>query len=858
MKGYRDNGGAAGGFGARNKTVYDDVFGGPPKFGATTLPPRLEDYTEIFQGFHASRGSSIPILDLPPPCNESGDVWFDLQSSKLDYSEVFGGFNGLDFAVSYEELFKISKVGDGDSSDDVWTPAESETLSDELDPYASMEMNQHVSTEDPIELFGVQLQSEPNFEAEKDLIINDSQFLDVPNEIENEKLFSLDNNNNDDSSSNHFGGVSERKQLKKSLSQPLDNVYDTERYKPHLSVSDLSLKTQPSNLPPPSRPPPVLSSKKGNSNSKLKTCKTFAFEKMRGDRSPPYFDVEIDASSSAAADAAAMKDAVEQAQAKLRSAKELMNKKKEALQIHSKNNVSDKKERVNGDERERETHNKKISLESYEQKQDFNFKNVNGLNEEDEHIKEDTLEIKTTSEADENESESYENLIEIQLKDNDMKPGVKLVEEFYNKTPDEWEEYDVASFQEAFEKEHEKEVKESEEQVGPPEIVITLTPQSEEESDDKISELNHNHEEDENEITQNADVANETTQGSEKKEIEKEEELTEEVESKSNTEEISDSSDVVDQVDNELTSTNNFQNVNETSSMEKNDEKNKEREKLERERERMRKEEEERERQIEREKDRMAIDRATLEARERAFSETKERSERAAVERATAEYRQRALAEARERLEKACAEARERSLAEKTMEGRLRVEKATAEARERAEKSVDDKFSNSRSMGLRYPNQNASSYNNGGESESPQRCKARLERYQRTADRAAKALAEKNMRDLLAQKEQAERNRLAESLDAEVKRWCSGKQGNLRALLSTLQYILGSESGWQPIPLTEVITTAAVKKAYRKATLCVHPDKLQQRGASIQQKYICEKVFDLLKEAWNKFNSEER
>uniref|UniRef100_A0A804M093 Uncharacterized protein n=1 Tax=Zea mays TaxID=4577 RepID=A0A804M093_MAIZE len=37
------------------------------------------------------------------------------------------------------------------------------------------------------------------------------------------------------------------------------------------------------------------------------------------------------------------------------------------------------------------------------------------------------------------------------------------------------------------------------------------------------------------------------------------------------------------------------------------------------------------------------------------------------------------------------------------------------------------------------------------------------------------------------------------------------------------------------------------KKAYRKATLCVHPDKVQQRGATIRQKYICEKVFDLLK-----------
>ncbi|XP_028086521.1 auxilin-related protein 2-like [Camellia sinensis] len=146
----------------------------------------------------------------------------------------------------------------------------------------------------------------------------------------------------------------------------------------------------------------------------------------------------------------------------------------------------------------------------------------------------------------------------------------------------------------------------------------------------------------------------------------------------------------------------------------------------------------------------------------------------------------------------------------------------------------------------------------GVEGESAQRCKARLERHRRTTERVAKALAEKNMRDLLAQREQAERNRLVEALDAEVKRWSSGKEANLRALLSTLQYILGPDSGWQRIPLAEVITSAIVKKAYKKATLCVHPDKLQQRGASVQQKYICEKVFDLLKEAWNGFNSEEQ
>ncbi|CAN1781356.1 Auxilin-related protein 2 [Linum perenne] len=121
----------------------------------------------------------------------------------------------------------------------------------------------------------------------------------------------------------------------------------------------------------------------------------------------------------------------------------------------------------------------------------------------------------------------------------------------------------------------------------------------------------------------------------------------------------------------------------------------------------------------------------------------------------------------------------------------------------------------------------------------------------------AKALAEKNQRDLNAQMEQEERHRIAETLDFEIKRWSAGKEGNLRALLSTMQYVLWPECGWQPVSLTDLITAASVKKAYRKATLCIHPDKVQQKGANLQQKYIAEKVFDLLKEAWNKFNSEE-
>ncbi|XP_020979768.1 auxilin-related protein 2-like isoform X3 [Arachis ipaensis] len=52
----------------------------------------------------------------------------------------------------------------------------------------------------------------------------------------------------------------------------------------------------------------------------------------------------------------------------------------------------------------------------------------------------------------------------------------------------------------------------------------------------------------------------------------------------------------------------------------------------------------------------------------------------------------------------------------------------------------------------------------------------------------AKSLAERNQRDLQTQGEQAERHRLAETLDFEIKRWAAGNEGNLRALLSTLHY----------------------------------------------------------------------
>jgi hypothetical protein len=53
----------------------------------------------------------------------------------------------------------------------------------------------------------------------------------------------------------------------------------------------------------------------------------------------------------------------------------------------------------------------------------------------------------------------------------------------------------------------------------------------------------------------------------------------------------------------------------------------------------------------------------------------------------------------------------------------------------------------------------------------------------------------------------------------------------------------------------DVIEGAAVKKAYQKALLCLHPDKLQQRGAAMHHKYIAEKVFDIL-QVWRAYHKQ--
>jgi hypothetical protein len=61
------------------------------------------------------------------------------------------------------------------------------------------------------------------------------------------------------------------------------------------------------------------------------------------------------------------------------------------------------------------------------------------------------------------------------------------------------------------------------------------------------------------------------------------------------------------------------------------------------------------------------------------------------------------------------------------------------------------------------------------------------------------------------------------------------RQDNIRALLSTLHTVLWEGSGWKQPGMADLVEAKHVKKAYMRANLVVHPDKVQHRGGTVEQ-----------------------
>lgn len=57
--------------------------------------------------------------------------------------------------------------------------------------------------------------------------------------------------------------------------------------------------------------------------------------------------------------------------------------------------------------------------------------------------------------------------------------------------------------------------------------------------------------------------------------------------------------------------------------------------------------------------------------------------------------------------------------------------------------------------------------------------------------------------------------------------------------------------------MTDLVEASRVKRSYMKANLVVHPDKVKQKGGSVEEIVIADMAFDALKTAWSKFEATE-
>ncbi|TFJ85231.1 hypothetical protein NSK_003654 [Nannochloropsis salina CCMP1776] len=112
-----------------------------------------------------------------------------------------------------------------------------------------------------------------------------------------------------------------------------------------------------------------------------------------------------------------------------------------------------------------------------------------------------------------------------------------------------------------------------------------------------------------------------------------------------------------------------------------------------------------------------------------------------------------------------------------------------------------------------------------------------------------------------AAKEEQEADALRQRVGPRLEQWArdppaaGGKLRNIRSLLSTMHTVLWADSAWKPVFLGDLMAPERVKFYYRKAMLVVHPDK--NVTGSAEQRFVAEKVFTSVNEAYTVFAAKE-
>ncbi|KAG0288260.1 hypothetical protein BGZ98_004331, partial [Dissophora globulifera] len=102
------------------------------------------------------------------------------------------------------------------------------------------------------------------------------------------------------------------------------------------------------------------------------------------------------------------------------------------------------------------------------------------------------------------------------------------------------------------------------------------------------------------------------------------------------------------------------------------------------------------------------------------------------------------------------------------------------------------------------------------------------------------------------EREDDEKLRLTDQVEAKMTMWKSGKEDNIRALLASLGSVLWEGAAWKPVGMHELVTPAQVKVRYMRAIGKMHPDKLSS-STTVEQRMMANTIFSTLNSAWDAF-----
>ena len=92
---------------------------------------------------------------------------------------------------------------------------------------------------------------------------------------------------------------------------------------------------------------------------------------------------------------------------------------------------------------------------------------------------------------------------------------------------------------------------------------------------------------------------------------------------------------------------------------------------------------------------------------------------------------------------------------------------------------------------------------------------------------SAEAVTRLRAANAAAERVDDEKFALADAVDERLGRWRTGKEGNLRALLGSLDAVLWEGAGWRKVGMSELLVPGKVKVAYMRGIATVHPDKVR-------------------------------